>query len=75
MAVKNTTIFVNTIIYQLHVSAYFRHLATMPQEPTPRANRPTNELTKRTHTCANTVSTTNPIFVNEISSLPLHICI
>ena len=30
------------------------------------------ELTKRTHTCANTVSATNPIFVNEISSPPLH---
>ena len=26
MAVKNTTIFVNTIIYQLHVSAKFGHL-------------------------------------------------
>jgi len=40
-----------------------------------RANRPTNELTKQTHTCANTVSATNPIFVNEISSPPLHTCI
>ena len=26
MAVKDTTIFVNTIIYQLHVSAQFGHL-------------------------------------------------
>jgi len=35
------------------------------------AGQPTNkELTKRTHTCANNVSATNPIFVNEISSLP-----
>jgi hypothetical protein len=47
---------------------YFRHPATMPQEPTPRANRPTNERTKQTHTYANTISATNPIFVNEISS-------
>ena len=31
--------------------------------------------TKRTHTCANTVSATNPIFVNKISSPPLHTCI
>ena len=54
---------------------YFRHRATMPQEPTPQANRPTNELTKRTHTCANTISATNPIFVNEISSPPLHTCV
>jgi len=28
--------------------------------------------TKRTHTCANAISATNPIFVNEISSPPLH---
>ena len=41
----------------------------------PRANRPTNELTKRTHICANTISATNPIFVNEISSPTLHTCI
>ena len=38
----------------------------------PRANRPTNELTKRTHTCANAISATDPTFVNEISSTPLH---
>ena len=34
--------------------------STMPQEPTPRANRPTNELTKRTHTCANVFQPLTP---------------